>query len=52
MKKLEQEYEGKLRTAQSRVTEVEEEMRILLIETENNKKQFEEKFKELQGGLN
>lgn len=43
--KIKQEYEGKIKTAEFKVAEVEEEMRILLIETENSKRQMEEKFK-------
>lgn len=45
LEKLRRDYEKKIQESQFRVAEVEEEMRILLIESEQTKKQFEEKMK-------
>ena len=41
--KLKRDFEKKLQESQFRVAEVEEEMRIILMESENTKKQYEEK---------
>jgi hypothetical protein len=43
--KLKRDFEKKLQESQFRVAEVEEEMRIILMESENTKKQYEEKIK-------
>ena len=43
--KLRRDSEKKLQESQFRVAEVEEEMRIILIESEQAKRQYEEKIK-------
>ncbi|CAF1333471.1 unnamed protein product, partial [Didymodactylos carnosus] len=47
MNQMQKNYEEKLQQAQFRVAEVEEEMRVLLLETERRRKTFEDRIKQL-----
>lgn len=52
MNQLQKSYEDKLQQAQIRVTEVEDEMRILLHDTNQRKKKWEERIKYLSSFMN
>jgi len=52
LNQLQKSYEDKLQQAQIRVTEVEDEMRILLHDTNQRKKKWEERIKYLSSFMN